>query len=81
MHAESMRQVREGYVMPGWQPQSWSERLRYLARRCRDLHPQRAAHLDQWADNVDLRHPPPEPNDGYPLPDFERPEPPRYVRY
>jgi hypothetical protein len=47
--------IRQGYVERGWQPRGWAARLRQLADRCEAMHPDRAAELRQWADNVDRR--------------------------
>ena len=50
--AETKLKVEIGYVEIGWKPDTWAERLRYLAGRCEDVNPERAAELREWASNV-----------------------------
>lgn len=54
---ELNRKIAEGYVNPGWRPQDWAARLRQLAQRCEELHPQHAADLRAWAAAVEAAHP------------------------
>jgi hypothetical protein len=52
---ELQNKIRQGYTERGWQPRAWAARLRQLADRCEALHPDRAAELRLWADNVGRR--------------------------
>ena len=55
--ADTASKIAAAYVNPGWQPRLWAARLRQLAGRCEELHPQHAADLRAWAEAVDAAHP------------------------
>ncbi len=44
-----------GEVNPGWSRARWIDRLRQLAATCEPHHPDRAAELRRWADEIILR--------------------------
>lgn len=53
--------VATAYVEKGWTPSAWVHRLRYLADRCEAVQPAIATQLRQWANAVERRHCPTEP--------------------
>lgn len=55
--ADLAAKIAAAHVNPGWRPQDWAARLRQLAGRCEELHPQHAADLRAWAEAVDAAHP------------------------
>lgn len=73
---DTARKIRDAYVNPGWTPAAWAARLRQLADRCADMHPEHAERLRQWAASVEAKHPPETTDD--PPPPFV---PPPDVRY
>ncbi len=62
--ANTLQQKAEtGYVESGWSAATWADRLRYLAGRCEQQHPDLAADYRRWADNIRI---PAEPNEAWP---------------
>lgn len=39
-------------VPSGWTPDGWAWNLRRVAGLCRDLHPERARQLEEWAEKL-----------------------------
>lgn len=44
--------IAGGVVNAGWSAASWRRELRRKAARCRELHPERAAELEAWAEGI-----------------------------
>lgn len=55
--------VATGYVMPGWTPERWRDRLLLLADKLERWDPATAAAYRQWAESV-IKHMHPEEEHG-----------------